>query len=184
MSRVAVVAILVPIYKIALNVTRYLRTMSLYRKYLRRNLAGENFLLYQSEVMAILSRAGINNTRFPTVKEMDGDGLFQMVENVHFFDAISGNDYRVEEHATQCFQIAAGEYRRRAIDAVNPFFWIERIVYLPKFLLRYLGASPSTMSFKLLNAILTTLYWVGTLVLTVFRNNIKLAVISFFEQVF
>ncbi len=46
------------------------------------------------------------------------------------------------------FHKSIGIYRSRMIDAINPIYWIEFVIYLPKNVFQYVGASPESTLVK------------------------------------
>lgn len=61
------------------------------------------------------------------------------------------------------FNEASGTYDHRMQDAVNPFYWIESIAYLPKRTAAYLGISTESMLTKTVSVIYWLVWLIGTL---------------------
>ncbi len=70
---------------------------------------------------------------------------------------------RIQEHVQGTyagFHEAIGTYRGRALDAINPLYWISLIVYLPTKSFASLGANPDGAVLKVLQG----LYWLAGVV--------------------
>ena len=58
------------------------------------------------------------------------------------------------------FHEAVGVYKTRTIETINPFYWVEFIIFLPKYLLEYIGISQE----KSLTKIIQITYWIISLI--------------------
>jgi len=60
------------------------------------------------------------------------------------------------------FNEAIGYYRDRTVEAFNPLYWVETLIYLPRTLLSYIGVNPENVVVKSLQV----LYWLISPIVT------------------
>ena len=72
----------------------------------------------------------------------------------------------------ELFDDGIGEYRKRYMEALSPLYWIDLIVFFPKYLLEYIKIDKEKYSFKILNIVLTFLYWLFMLLMTLTKDKI------------
>ena len=91
----------------------------------------------KSEVLSLWQNAGIADCSIP-FSLMTGFGQIANGQ-ASCFTNFPSNDPNLAHLTMQLFAEAAGVYRRRCINAINPFDWIPTIVDLPKRLLGTFG---------------------------------------------
>jgi len=94
---------------------------------------------------------------------------------VSFYANFPNNRQDFANHIVRNFNEAIGVYWSRAIETINPIFWIEFILNLPKHLLFYLGIKDDNWITKSTQLV----YWIGTIIYILFGINIKQVVINF-----
>lgn len=99
----------------------------------------------------------------------------QMLENSSrpyvciYFDYIQAG----ESTALNMFEEAEGAFRKNMIDSINPFYWVDLIIFLPKTLLSYLGISSETSAYKICNVLLTFIWWVFGIFLVYYKPQLQ-----------
>lgn len=58
---------------------------------------------------------------------------------------------------------AMGYYKNQALKSINPLFWIEFIVFLPKELIRYFGIDDNAKLGSIVAKVLQLIYWIASL---------------------
>ena len=67
------------------------------------------------------------------------------------------------------FHRAIGVYRSRMIETINPLYWIETIIFLPRQILNYLGVTPESVIIKIAQLI----YWLAAFVFGIYRFEVE-----------
>jgi hypothetical protein len=165
------------IIKILLNLWKYIRCrdyLNKYFKYLKK--PKYDFIENKLLIVELLRSAGVNDSSFPNAEAL---GMGQVVTySASVLDNLSSRETRIVETVIDMFHQAIGVYRSRIIESVNPLYWIEFAINLPKNIFRYLGISPENTIVKLFQLI----YWIIGIVLAfivaVFPSEINLFIKS------
>lgn len=153
--------IAIPIVKIAINLpcVWYLRRISnQYRSFTIET--PENYcplLRSKSRTIHLLKDAGICNGARPV---SFGLGIYSHES--------AFSTYPSTDHGTRTFMLAAmeqaiGVYQSRAIDAINPIYWLKLLVFLPGRALSAIGVNQTSIASR----ILQFLYWLALAALAV-----------------
>jgi len=142
--------------KLAMNISRLWQAKRYFRMYkdwltkdTRIPIAEE-----RAQVIRLFKEAGIEDGTLP-FSEPDGFGyVSQGMASV--FDNFPSNRENIEQVLIRMFLEAIGVYRTRALESINPLYWIEFVVFLPREVLKYLGVSAE----NLLSKIITLVWWV------------------------
>ncbi len=86
------------------------------------------------------------------------------------------------ELTDRIMNIVSGKFEHEYRKALNPLNWIETIVFMPKSLLDYIGLSKDTVANKLLQIVLTAVYWTVSAFCLLYQDNIPDIVKSLMEQ--
>ena len=145
--------------KVLINFQKYFRCKLLFRKYktYMKNPEWE-FLEFQPQIVSLLKDAGIEDSMVTVVQPI-GYGNLQS-SHVSVFSNISNRRSDVVGMVQGKFHQALGVYRSRIFESVNPLYWIEFFINLPKRLLTYIGVPAESIVIK----ILQLLYWVIALI--------------------
>lgn len=165
-------------YKALFNFYNYRTCQRYYALYLRW-FADDNEELLQSRgrIIKLLKRAGVQDSSIPTSQPI---GYWQLANfNASAFDNFPSKIADFAAMMNSKFQEAIGEYRSRILDSVNPLYWIDTILFLPKHFLNYLGINQSSLSFKISNVVLSILWWAICICLAIFRPYIDNFIINF-----
>lgn len=156
-----------------LNYYYLLQTATLFKKY--NNYLAENTWEFNQNVPTIVDlfrKAGIKEAAV-NHQEFLGYGNFANVR-VSTFNNITSGRADIVSHILAHFHQAIGVYRKRALDSLNPIFWIEFIFRLPEHLLSFMGVLPEKMVVK----VFQLAYW---LVAILFGLE-KLDIINIFKS--
>jgi hypothetical protein len=106
------------------------------------------------QIVRLFKNAGIQDQTLPSIDPI-GFGYVQTSHPTVFNNlTFKRNDF---VNATiGMFYESIGVYRYRMLETINPLYWIESIIFLPKTLLNYLGVSPESVVIK----IVQLFYWV------------------------
>lgn len=107
----------------------------------------------RSRTIALMKQAGVENVGFPLSQPMGFGQVANMTARV--FDQYPSRVQILAVQTSAAFEEAIGTFKGRALDAVNPLYWLSLIVYLPTRLCTALGAKQKSLFPKILQGI----YW-------------------------
>ena len=144
----------IALYSLCLNLFRFFRCKHFLGEYYKWLQGTElNLVESQSEVIELFKKAGIRDALVPHAAPM---GYGQVLTGtVGVFVNFPSNRQDAAQIIINMFHRAIGIYRRRIWQSVNPFSWIEFIIYLPQNTLLFLGVSGP----NLLTKIFQLIYW-------------------------
>jgi len=148
---VAVVVLL----KLALNLSKYVSTKALLKDYQTYvpNPTWE-FVEKTPRIVQLFRSAGVEDSKMPHI-ELVGYGHVS-TSNVSVFANLTVTKEGIPAVVTGMFHQALGTYRSRMIDAINPLFWIEFVLTLPRQVLSYLGVPAQSIGSKIAQVV----YWI------------------------
>lgn len=150
--------------KFILNLRALLQTL----KYLKRY---EHYLTTETHdfhgdipsVKDLLRKAGLSDTYISRL-EPAGYGYARTMK-APVLDNIHMRDDEVVPRILLYFAQAKGVFRRRMLDAINPFYWLETIIFLPRTTLGYLGVTGESLIVKILQVV----YWTASAAVAVIK---------------
>jgi hypothetical protein len=164
--------------KILLNTWKYFSCqyyLSQYMKYIG-NKSNWKIVEHSLNIKGLFNSAGISDSFLPHAEPV-GD-MHMTSYSVSVIDNITTVNPRIVDIILQMFHQAIGVYRTRIFESINPFYWVEVIITLPKVLFHYLGVPPE----KIIVKIFQVIYWVlGAIIaftLAVFPSDIYLLIKS------
>ena len=101
------------------------------------------------EIDSIFKAAGIESPSFAFVEPI-GYGQTRS-EMVDVFENPECNRNDVVSLMFKAFHRAKGVFKTRCIEAFNPFYWLQEIIFLPSNILKYLGVSSETLLGRFMN---------------------------------
>ena len=156
--------LLIPIAIIALkfllNLQHWLRIKRL-KEYFLEFICGKrnDMNRYRNEVISLFKKAYVPDVYTPVV---DSVGLGLLASgNVSLFTMFPSKRAAFIAEYLNMF------------DAINPLFWVETVVFLPKTILRYIGLDSDKTAFKLCNVLLSFIWWALCLCAVFFKPQLK-----------
>jgi len=147
--RLLYILIVILAVRFILNLSKYIRTKRYHDQYLNWLTVNRTPKLIESraQVIALLKDAGVKDSYVGTVQPM-GYG-YVGTGNTLVMDNFPNARQDVANLTNAMFLQALGTYRSRMIDTFNPLRWIEWLIHLPRYTLRYLGVSADGTIIKL-----------------------------------
>ena len=173
--------LLVSSLKFIINFIKYIQCKRYCDKY-GEWLAGQNPNLKRSQhqIIKLFKEAGIKDSVFPIAEPL---GLGQVAtSNISIFDNFPNRTEKIVSITIGMFDQAIGVYSSRAFETLNPIYWIESIIYLPRNILSYVGMSAENIITKLIQVFYWILGSILTLFYPVYSNEIGEIIKSFIEQ--
>lgn len=153
--------------KIVLNVVKYLQCSLFLKKY-SEWLKDPKYVFYQhrSQIIDLFKDAGVEDIGIP-YEEPVGLGLIR-TGTASLYTCFPNRRKDIAQATIAAFHQAFGVYRFRAIQPLNPLYWAEFLLTLPRHLLVYLGVPAESVVVKSVIVI----YWIGLGLLSLFRSEI------------
>jgi hypothetical protein len=162
--------------KAALNFYRLkklLKFQDIYKGYTTEKYEGEEgWLFYEKkqEIKELFEKAGIKSGQLPIMQPV-GYGYVQSL-NIDIVENMANTQYpAIIGHMIGCFKQAIGVYKRRLKDSINPFYWLELIIYLPQKTIEYIGFSQDSKSATAVSKTINVIYWLVSGLVTLFTTN-------------
>lgn len=76
--------------------------------------------------------------------------------------------------ANDLMRRAKGYYWFESIKSINPIFWIEFIVFLPKEIVNYFASGNESKSLSIVTKIIQLLYWIASLIVIFITNKAEI----------
>ena len=168
--------LLIPIAIIALkfllNLQHWLRIKRL-KEYFLEFICGKrnDMNRYRNEVISLFKKAYVPDVYTPVV---DSVGLGLLASgNVSLFTMFPSKRAAFIAEYLNMFDSAEGTFYKNMSDAINPLYWVETVVFLPKTILRYIGLDSDKTAFKLCNVLLSFIWWALCLCAVFFKPQLK-----------
>jgi hypothetical protein len=83
------------------------------------------------------------------------------------FENIGRNDERIVLLMIGIFRQAIGIYKKRIIDAINPFYWLEFIIFLPQNIIQYVLGNSAIPNWFI--RLINVFYWLSGIVISIIK---------------
>lgn len=178
MGKFIILFALIVVYKALLNLTR-LKELQHYEKEFIAFLSDEPSKIdeHKMQTIALLKKAGIPDSQMPVTQPVGFGHIASF--NASVYHNFPMAERTIAEPALLMFKNAIGVYKSRMIEAINPLYWIDLIVFLPKNLLAYIGLDMDNASSKLLNVFLSLIWWLFCTFVTMFQSEVKQYIVEF-----
>jgi len=150
-----------------INLSRYLQCWNYLEEY-KQYIEGGGWKIVENslQIIKLFQDAGVEDTTVSHIEEIGYGHLQSFRPSV--FRNISNKREDIVRHVLAMFHQAMGSYRSRMYETINPIFWIESLIFLPRQLLKYLGVSPESLPSKILQVI----YWVLGVLVGVYETEL------------
>lgn len=181
MWKVIILFALIVVYKALLNFTR-LKQLQRYEKEFVSFLSDKPSKIDEHKMQAIelFKKANIPDSQMPVTQPV-GFGKVASF-NASVYHNFPMAERAIAEPTLLMFKNAIGVYKSRIFEAINPLYWIDLIVFLPKNLLTYIGLNMDNASSKLWNVFLSFVWWTFCTLVTIFQPEIKQYIVEFIRN--
>lgn len=168
---ILIIFLIIVVYKFLTNFIKY-KKLKRYQKEYIDFLANKsvNPSLHKNEIMQLLKDANVKDVS-STISQPSGYGMIATY-NASVMTNYPSIIVPLVKGMMELFDNGIGEYRKRYMEALSPLYWIDLIVFFPKYLLEYIKIDKEKYSFKILNIVLTFLYWLFMLLMTLTKDKI------------
>lgn len=181
MWKVIILFALIVVYKALLNFTR-LKQLQRYEKEFISFLSDKPSKIdeHKMQTITLFKKANVPDSQMRVTQPI-GFGKVASF-NASVFHNFPMAERTIAEPSLTMFKNAIGVYKSRMFEAINPLYWIDLIVFLPKNLLTYIGLNMDNASSKLWNVLLSLVWWVFCTFVTIFQPEIKQYIIEFIRN--
>lgn len=142
----------------------------------------DKFYLHQASIIALFKKANLPTHSIPIIQ---AKGYNHYVRTkIDSFNNFPSHIKDLLVVHLKYYDLAESVFHSRKNDAINPFYWINLIVFAPKKLLEYLNLNSDKISFKLLNISFTIIWWIVVILFTFFKQDLKVMIINLLEVYF
>ena len=171
---VAAVAILL---KFSTNTMKWISAKRLRMQYQKSfSKDGEPFSERIPQARKLFVDAGLDKH---TIHVMERIGYGHAVSfNAVIVDNLDSERTDMIASALELFDQLVGTYRMRMFESLSPAYWIDVVIFLPRYIVKYLGGKESGIGAK----ILQLAYWVVTPLFLAFRIDIYQYIAELFRK--
>ena len=141
---------LIPFYKLLNNYRKYIAAKQLYSDYfnwLNTGAGYETLVQKQPLFQKLVKDANIKSLYIPTTQPMDNQNTAAFSASVA--EVFPNRLPSFIQGTKDVLLRTIGTYKMRMLETINPFYWIEVLIYLPKNILEFSGVKPEHFISKL-----------------------------------
>lgn len=128
-------------------------------------------------ILNYIKYSGISDRKIPVSQAI---GYGQIATGcISIFNNLLNNRSDIATHVANILLEAKGNYWSRFINSFNPFYWIRIILYIPKYMLSYLGVKADSIIIKVFQLVYWIIGIICTFTFAIFPEEIKAFIISF-----
>lgn len=94
---------------------------------------------------------------------------------------IINNRQDIASSAYELLLEAKGNYWSRFVNSINPFYWLRIILFIPQYLLSYLGVKSDSIFIKIFQLLYWSISVIFTFAISVYPDEIKTVINSIFH---
>ncbi len=155
------------------NLCKICKYKKLYCNYLSNN--DSKIFQYKTSCIALFKQFNISDAKIP-ITQKTGYGQFASF-TTSLFENFPDNTTLFAPETRRIFEDAIGIAKYNLKQCFNPIYWINLVLFLPKNILTYLNVSAESIFIK----ICQLLYWICSILFTLFSNNIAEFLESFIK---
>jgi len=181
MKKILIAFLCLVLFKIINNTVRLIKTKYFWNRYIDWLNDSDNTLYtYKQSIKNLFLHAGMQTLVVPNAAPVGYGQIATYNAEVSENMFIKRND--IVSLTLHLFANTFGVYRSRIIESFSPLYWINFIIFIPKHLLLYIGLDSEKTAYKLLNVVLSAIWWVILGVIAIFGNQLKQFGINFINQ--
>ncbi|MGN0574641.1 MAG: hypothetical protein ACI4J2_01305 [Ruminococcus sp.] len=171
--------------KFGINYNKYRKVKNIkaiYLKWVENEQAVPEINTYYAEAMKLLKEAKVNDRYFP-ISQPTGNGMIANITLSVYANFFQRKALIIPE-VNEMFDEAVGYYRLHWRETFNPIYWLETALFLPKKVLSYIGADLDKVSSRIINVLLTAIWWILTAFVAFFKDEIVDFLKAFIEKLY
>lgn len=168
LEKICITIIFIILMKITINGFRLIRLKQLensYKKFTETPILSFHEKKY--EIVELFKKAGLSDRYFTQMVPIGlGHGT---ARNITLFDNIGTPDPDIVLLLITYFKEAAGIFKKRIFDSLNPIYWIEFLIFLPQNIIYYLGLNKDSKNIQIFTKVLNIIWWIISVLIGVFK---------------
>jgi hypothetical protein len=163
--------ILIVLIKIVYNFYYFISVKKYFKKYQEYIENQKDWYIqgHRQKIIKIFEKANLKDYAIPNIEPV-GYG-FVNTSGIPLFNNIAALREDIATQVVRYFKESEYVYKTRMFDAINPFYWVESFIYLPKNLLNYLGVKIESVAIKIFQIIWWLIVFVSTIVGIIFNES-------------
>lgn len=139
-----------------------------------------DFVQTKTELKYVVEKSNITNRLVPISRAIGNGQICNY--SVDLIEAFPNKDRCFVSNTTFMLEEAIGCFKFRMKQAINPFYWLELVIFAPKHFMKYIGLKDfNSSAIKILNLIFTFTWWLVCGMVAYFKSDI-LNTINLFVQ--
>ncbi|MFC1613513.1 hypothetical protein ACFL23_04235 [Patescibacteria group bacterium] len=134
----------------------------------------------KQKIVKVMQKAGIKDSLRPHI-ELTGYG-YVGTGNVSIFTNLDARRKDIVDLVYSHLRETKAIFKSRIIDSINPFYWIDFVIFLPKRILEYIGVKGSSVILKILQLIWWFLVFMSTIIGIFFNKEFMDWLKLFYEK--
>jgi hypothetical protein len=162
------IAIGIICYKITSNFVKLKRIKYIENEYTKwlNNDEKSNVLYLKAEYARLLRNAKCKEYTLPYVQPLGYNRIAK--GNLNVIDNFPNKRQDIVLSTINLISEAYGVYRSRIFESINPLYWIDSVIFLPRTVLEYLGVKNENIAVKILNII----YWISAPIALIYKDKL------------
>jgi hypothetical protein len=124
---------------------------------------------HRQKIIKIFEKANLRDCVIPNIEPM-GYGYVN-TNGISLFNNIAILENDIATQVVKYLKESEYVYKTRMFDAINPVYWIESFVFLPKIILQYLGVKIEGLIIKIFQIVWWLIVFVSTIIGIFFNEN-------------
>lgn len=172
MTTLIYIFLLVASLKIALNAARHFRCRRYINFYLQ-HITEDTWELteHKPRIIELIKGAGVPDNYVPHVQPI-GFGQF-ISSKVSVMRNLSNSRQDISNAALAMLFEAKGTYRTRTLETLNPLYWVELVINLPRIMLEYVGVSSESIVVRSLQVVWWIFGSVSSFLYALYRPDVE-----------
>ena len=171
LTKILLLVAFIILFKIIYNFYYYILIKRYFKKYHEyiKDQKGWYIQGHRQNIIKIFQKANLKDIQISNVEPV---GLGYVNTNpISLFANIAALREDIASGVVKYFMESQYVFRNRIIEAVNPFYWIESLIYLPKIILKYLGVGVDSIIIKVFQILWWAIVFASTIIGILFNKD-------------
>lgn len=130
-----------------------------------------------NSILNYIKYSGVKDKKIPISQAL---GYGQVATScVSIFENLLNNRSDIAFQVNNMLLEAKGNYWSKFINSFNPFYWLRIVLYIPQYILSYLGVNADSVIVKIFQLIYWAIGIICTFAFSIFPEEIKNLIMSF-----
>lgn len=173
--------LVIALIKLVVNAQKLVATKRYMNMYLKWVAGEENQVFHhKARVVQLWKDAGAKDASLPYA-ELAGYGYIS-TGHASAMENFPNRREDIFQITMRLFYEAIGVYRSRMVETINPVYWLEAVINLPKHTFAYLGASPENVVTKIFQLVWWCVGTLAALVFAIYKTQTEGAIKNYIDR--